>query len=543
MPTGWKDPATKESHAQPELTNDRTMTEVVDVLQVGYGPVGQVLASLLGSEGFSMTVIEKHVGLYSVSRAGSLDHEAMRILQRVGIAAELEPKLAPTLAMDLRDAEGQLVSSVPVPKNSISGWHGAYQLYQPDLEDALDRRVRGIPGVELLTGWEVVRVDQHDDFVELESRERATGQTRIDRGRFLVGTDGANSFVRAAAGIQLADFGYVGPWLVCDFEHTDPMLPLPFYASFVMNPERPTLTGRWLGRRHSRMEFMIRPDEDPDAFDSEEVCWELSRQYGLVPETSRIVRHAVYKFRSLLAENWRSGRTLLAGDSAHVMPPFLGQGMCSGFRDAASLAWRLSLVLRGEAEVELLDSYTEERRDHVEQVIRNAMALGWLVSITDPDDARERDTDLRDEGLPPTPPFPWLTSGLLLSQSNGELSPGAGELSWQAPVAVDGHRGLLDDLTGWGWRIITQREIDLDSLTAAQRDLLERLDIRIIRTSPIAGAAEVHDVEMEYDNWLTGLHAEAVVVRPDFYAYGSLGSVSELGAALDQLRSQLELVA
>jgi 2-polyprenyl-6-methoxyphenol hydroxylase-like FAD-dependent oxidoreductase len=519
------------------------MTGIVDVLQVGYGPVGQVLASLLGSEGFSMTVVEKHVGLYSVSRAGSIDHEAMRILQQVGVAADLEAKLAPTLAMDLCDAHGDLISSVPVPTYSISGWHGAYQLYQPDLEDALDRRVRGIPGVEVVTGWEVVRVEQHDDFVEMESRERASGQTRIDRGRYLVGTDGANSFVRAAGGIELTDFGYVGPWLVCDFEHSDPTIALPFYASFVMDPARPLLAGRWLGRQHSRMEFMIRPDEDPAAFDSEEVCWELSRPYGLVPETSRIVRHAVYQFRSLLAENWRSGRMLLAGDSAHVMPPFLGQGMCSGLRDAASLAWRLSLVLRGEAQPELLDSYTRERRDHVGQVIRNAMALGWLVSITDPDEARERDADLRSEGLPPTPPFPGLDSGLLLCRGDGSLAPGAGELSWQAPVVVDGRRGLLDDLTGWGWRIITQRAIDLAALTASQRELLALLDIRIIRTSPVAGAADVHDVEMEYDHWLALLGAEAILVRPDFYTYGSLGSVSELGAALDQLRGQLELVA
>jgi 3-(3-hydroxy-phenyl)propionate hydroxylase len=518
------------------------MTEIVDVLQVGYGPVGQVLASLLGSEGFSMTVIEKHVGLYSVSRAGSLDHEAMRILQRVGVAAELEPKLAPTLAMDLCDAKGQLVSSVPVPKNSVSGWHGAYQLYQPDLEDALDRRVRAIPGVELLVGWEVVRVEQHVDYVELESRERATGETRIDRGRYLVGADGANSFIRTAAGIELSDFGYVGPWLVCDFEHTDPTIALPFYASFMMDPARPTLAGRWLGRQHSRMEFMLLPDEDPAAFDSEEACWELSRPYGLVPETSRIVRHAVYQFRSLLAENWRVGRILLAGDSAHVMPPFLGQGMCSGFRDAVSLSWRLSLVLRGQAEVELLDSYTEERRSHVEQVIRISMGLGWLVSITDPDEAAERDTDLRSEGMPPTPPFPGLSGGLLLADSDGALAPGAGELSWQAPVVIDGCRGLLDDLTGSGWRIITQRPIDLAALTDSQRELLDLLDIRIIQTSPVPGAAAVHDVEMEYDHWLTLLNAEAIITRPDFYTYGSLGSVADLGSALDELRGQLELV-
>jgi hypothetical protein len=291
------------------------------------------------------------------------------------------------------------------------------------------------------------------------------------------------------------------------------------------------------------MEFMIRPEEVPADFDNDDVCWELSRPYGLVPETSRIVRRAVYQFRSLLAKNWRTGRILLAGDSAHVMPPFLGQGMCSGLRDAASLSWRLALVLQGRATVELLDTYTEERRSHVEKVIRIAMGLGWLVSVTDPDDARERDADLRSEGMPPTPPFPGLDSGMLFRRADGELAAGAGELSWQAPVVIDGRRGLLDDLTGWGWRIITHRKVDLAALSDPQRELLKLLDIRIIHSSPVAGAAEVHDIEMEYDNWMTQLGAEAVIVRPDFYTYGSLSSVSELGAALDQLRGQLELVS
>jgi 2-polyprenyl-6-methoxyphenol hydroxylase-like FAD-dependent oxidoreductase len=518
------------------------MTKIVDVLQVGYGPVGQTLASLLGSEGFSMTVLDKHVGLYSVSRAGSIDHEAMRILQRLGIAAELEPKLAPTLAMELRDAAGELVSAVPVAKQSNSGWHGAYQMYQPDLEDALDRRVRTLPNVELLTGWEVVRVEQHDEYVEVESRERSTGATRIDRGRYLVGADGANSFIREAAGIELDDFGYVGPWLVCDYAHTDPDMSLPFYASFVMDPTRPTLAGRWLGRQHSRMEFMILPDEDPADFDSDEACWELSRPYGLVPESSTIVRRAVYEFKSLLARNWRSGRVLLAGDAAHVMPPFLGQGMCSGLRDAASLSWRLSLVLRNRANIEILDSYTDERSSHVEKVIRIAMGLGWLVSVTDPDDARERDEDLRSEGMPATPPFPGLDNGLLLATADGALAPGAGDLSWQPPVVVDGRRGLLDDLTGWGWRIVTKKAIDRAALTDEQREVLDILDVRVLTTSPVPGAADVHDIEMDYDHWLMLMGAEAVIVRPDFYTYGSLSSVQELGAALDQLRGQLELV-
>jgi 2-polyprenyl-6-methoxyphenol hydroxylase-like FAD-dependent oxidoreductase len=517
------------------------MTEIVDVIQVGYGPVGQVLASLLGSSGISVMVVEKHVDLYTVSRAGTLDHEAMRILQRVGIAHELEPKLSPTLGMELVDADGQLVSKVPVTRGSVSGWHGAYQLYQPDMEDALDRAARSTPGVTVITGWEVIRVQQHPDYVEVESRERTSGDTRVDRGRYLIGADGANSTVREAMELSMTDFGYVGPWLVCDYELADPNMSLPFYASFVVDPARPLLAGRWLGRRHARMEFMVLPDEDPERFNSEEVCWELSRPYGLVPETSRLVRHAVYQFRSLLAENWRKGRVILVGDAAHVMPPFMGQGMCSGFRDAASLAWRLELVLANRADPSLLDSYTEERRAHVEQVIRMSMGLGWLVSITDPDDAAERDADLRELGLPPTPPFPGLTNGIFLPASDGSLTPGAGELGLQSRVERDGKLGLLDDIVGTGWKIISRELIDRDALTAAQRELLDLLECEIVTTAPSAGSAELVDVEMDYEAWFESLGANAVIVRPDFYVFGAVTSARDLGAILDELRRQLVL--
>lgn len=514
----------------------------VDVIQVGYGPVGQVMAALLGREGFTMTVLERHVGLYSVSRAGSLDHEAMRILQSLGIAEELENKLAPMNAMEMFDADGELVVSASFPKDSVSGWRSAYSMYQPDLEDALNRTARSFPGVEINTGWEVVRIDQHDDHVEVESRERSSGEIRIDRGRYLIGADGANSTVRESAGMARSDFGYAGHWLVCDYSHTDPLMSLPFYSGFVVDPQRPTLTGRWLGRHHSRTEFMILPDENPRDFESIEVAWDLSRPYGLVRETSQIVRHAVYKFLSLLADEWRSGRVILAGDSAHVMPPFMGQGLCSGLRDAVSLAWRLTLVLRGQATAELLDSYTQERRNHVEAIIRASMGMGWLVSVTDPDDARERDADLRSEGMPDTPPFPALSSGLLLPAGSGKPAAGAGALSVQPRVRIGAETGRLDDLIGSGWRVIARRAVDLEALTDEQRQLLDTLGARVVWASPVEGTGDAFDFGMEVDGWLESLGAEAVIVRPDFYTYGALPTVADLPAALDELRHQLALV-
>jgi 2-polyprenyl-6-methoxyphenol hydroxylase-like FAD-dependent oxidoreductase len=515
---------------------------MLDVVQVGYGPVGQLLANLLGRAGHTVLALERHTNLYAVSRAGTIDAEAMRTLQRLGLAELLEPKLAPMLGMDLVGADGELTSKVPVDKFSMSGWNGSYQLYQPDLEDLLDSAARSTPGVTVLQGWDVVAFTQHPDRVEVHSINRETGEKRVDEARYLIGADGANSIVRETSGIGWEDFGYVGPWLVCDFEHKDPNVHLPFGAKFDCKPERPTLAGRWLGRRHSRMEFMVLPDEDPARFDDEEVCWKLAAPYGLTRDTSTLVRHAVYQFRSLLAERWRDGRVVLVGDAAHVMPPFMGQGMCSGFRDAANLAWKLDLVLRGAARDDLLDRYVDERRPHVEQVIRASMGLGWLVSVTDPDDAAERDADLRELGLPPVPPFPTLTDGALHHDATGELGVGAGTLGLQSVVRIGGTTGLVDELVGSGWRIFTRRPVDIASLSAPQRALLDELDARVLSVSPVPGAADALDVQMDYDRWFESLAAELIIVRPDFYVYAALADPTELGAALDELRSHLALV-
>lgn len=517
------------------------MSEMVDVVQVGYGPVGQVLASLLGRAGHTVTVLERHATLYGVSRAGTIDHEAMRILQSLGVAGPLEPKLAPTLGMNLLGADGGLLAKLSVERDSVSGWHSAYQLYQPDMEQFLDQTARATPGVEILQGWDVTTIEQHSDHVEVHSIHRTTGERRIDLGRYVVGADGANSIVRQLSGIELEDFGYVGSWLVCDFELLEANAPLPFAADFRCDPARPTLAGRWLGRRHSRMEFMVLPDEDPARFDSEDVCWDLAAPYGLVPTSSRLVRHAVYQFRSLLAERWRSGRAILVGDSAHVMPPFMGQGMCSGFRDAINLAWKLDLVLHGTASEDLLDVYTRERRPHIEQVIRASMGVGWLVSVTDEAEAAERDSELREFGLPPVPDFPILIDGAFHRDTTGSILPGGGTLGRQAVVERSGERGRLGEVAGHGWQILTRLPVDVSALSDRNRELLATVGAQIIELSPAPGAAEYLDVEMDYEQWFNGLGANVVVVRPDFYVYAALESVDELGTALDSLRSQLGL--
>jgi hypothetical protein len=272
------------------------------------------------------------------------------------------------------------------------------------------------------------------------------------------------------------------------------------------------------------------------------VCWELAKPFGLVPESSRLVRHAVYQFRSLLAERWRSGRAILVGDSAHVMPPFMGQGMCSGFRDAINLAWKLDLVLHGTANEELLDVYTQERRPHIEQVIRASMGVGWLVSVTDEAEAAERDSELLEFGLPAVPDFPILIDGAFHRDAAGVILPGGGTLGRQAVVEHSGKRGRLGDVTDGGWHVLTRLPVDVSRLAPRNADLLATLGGQILELSPAPGAAEYLDVEMDYEQWFNGFGANVVIVRPDFYVYAALGTVDELDPALESLREQLRMI-
>ncbi|USX56300.1 bifunctional 3-(3-hydroxy-phenyl)propionate/3-hydroxycinnamic acid hydroxylase [Lentzea sp. HUAS12] len=509
------------------------MNQVFDVVQVGYGPVGQVLAAGLGRRGHRVQVLERHHQRYAVSRAGTFDHEVMRTLQGLGVAEELERKLARPLGMAMMDAGGRVLTQVAAHRDVVSGWHGSYTMYQPDLEDALDRVVRAEPSVEVLMGWVVDQVVPAVDHVVVESRHRETGERRTSRGRYVIGADGANSAVRELAGFVQEDLGYRGPWLVIDFEHHDPAVSLPLRDGFVLDPRRPALLGRWLGRRHSRMEFMLAAGESPEDMTAEDRCWELAAPWGVTPATSRIARRAVYEFGSQLVKDWRRGRVLLAGDAAHVMPPFLGQGFCAGVRDAANLTWKLDLVVRGEADEALLDTYTRERRPHVEQVIRMAMALGAMVSTTDQVTADRRDAALSGSGVPPTPSLPGLVDGV--------LRPGAGGLALQARVERDGERGRLDDLIGGGWRILTRRPVPVDALTDRRSALLDRLGAEIVVISPVALSGGVVDVDLDYEAWFDELNATAVIVRPDFYLYAALPDLAVLGEALDDLARELEL--
>ncbi|WP_255314980.1 FAD-dependent monooxygenase [Rhodococcus koreensis] len=251
------------------------------------------------------------------------------------------------------------------------------------------------------------------------------------------------------------------------------------------------------------------------------------------------MRQIIYTFSARTADRWRSGRVLLAGDAAHTMPPYMGQGACSGMRDGIALAWKLDLVLSGRAGHGLLDTYETERRPHVEVIQRCAVELGRVANLKDPEAAAARDAAFRRGDVPPLPPFPVVTTGVIATREDKTPQSLAGTLSPQGVNAVGDRVGRFDDVFGWGFVVVTTTDpravLDADHLA-----FLNSLGAVLATTEP-GSAHSITDVDGTYTDYLAAHGIEAFLARPDFHLYGA-GTMHELPGLVDGLRAALGTV-
>lgn len=487
-----------------------------DVVVVGCGPVGLVLAILLGQRGRSVVVLERWPEPYPRPRAVHFDHEVGRILQSCGVGEELAAITEPAEIYEWRNAAGLTLLRFGLIGPGASGWPGSSMFCQPELEGLLHRRARELSTVDIRRGVEVVGLDQHPDHVVV--RDAAGGEVRA---RHAVGCDGANSTVRGLVGIDMVDLGFFHDWLIVDVVLHEPRVFAPINLQ-ICDPDRPT-TAVSGGPGRRRWEFMCLPHETIEELNDEARAWSLLEPWDVHPGNATLERHAVYRFQARHAERWRSDRVLIAGDAAHQMPPFAGQGMCAGVRDAANLAWKLDLVLDGLAGEALLDTYEAERLPHATRAITLSMELGRVICVADPAEAAARDEAMSaavtgEVMVIPDPP--GVTDGLL---ADGD--PDAGRLFVQDTVG--GTR--FDDVHGAGWRLVT-----LDGDPAA----LDAAAVEWFRT--IGG--EVVALESPgpaYARWFGDHEVAWALQRPDFHLFGAAGSASAASDLLDQLRRQL----
>ena len=360
----------------------------VDIAVVGFGLVGQFAGALLGRLGYDVLIIEKQATVYPLPRVGHIDHEIMRLLQLIINCDEFESMCSMAASFDWINQDGQTLLSLDGSTEQCTSWRQRYFFHQADLEDLMIRSIAKRANVRVWQGHEVVAFTQRNDCVDISVQ--SNGPKHLVQAKYLLGADGANSFVRRQLGIQWVNLGFRAPWLVVDFKFKDPSKrPNMPEACQLCDPQRPSSLFRNLGKYHGRCEFMLKEGENEKEMVSHKSIWKLLRQW-VSPEDVIIVRSAVYTFRSAIASQWRVNRVILVGDSAHQMPPFLGQGMSSGMRDAVNLGWKLDMALKSQTSSDILDLYEIERSPHARKIIDLSCSLGAIICEQDLEKATER---------------------------------------------------------------------------------------------------------------------------------------------------------
>ena len=494
-----------------------------DVVVVGFGPVGALLANLLGQFGLGVLVLERDADVHPLPRAVHFDGEVMRVFQAAGLAeAVADVARASSKGMHFVNAAGRTL----MVRRSTDGpgqhdWASNWYFHQPQLDAALRRGAARFANVDVRLRHEALAVCDAGDHVSVTVRDAATGASRELTARYLVGCDGARSLVRDVIGATMVNLGLDQPWLVVDVvasPHSERARQLPDHTVQHCDPRRPMTRVHVKGSRH-RWEIMLMPGDDEAEIVKPAQFWPMLA-HAIGPGDARIERSAVYTFHSLIAAPWRRGRVLLAGDSAHQTPPFLGQGMCAGIRDASNLAWKLRMVVAGAADESLLDTYEAERSPHVRAFIELAVRLGAIIQATDPGVAEARDAEIRAGGPRlfdfPQPP---LGRGVWVGGA-----PACGVVFPQ-PRLADGRR--LDEAVGNRFAVLSV--LPLDARTRHRADgRRDGLDLAFID----APGPEV-------ERWLAAQEAVAVIVRPDRYVFAMARDEAEIHRAIDELVSRL----
>lgn len=476
----------------------------VPVVIIGAGPVGVTTALLLARRGVRTVVLERHRDVYPLPRAVAMDDEVRRILQAAGVDGEFGAVARPANGLRLLDARHRVMAEF---RRSPHGHHGFPQTSmfdQPQLErllrDALARR----PECELRGGVEVTAVDQDGDGPVRVTVRGGGGETHLWADAVL-GCDGAGSLTRDAIGAVWEDLRFEEHWTVIDVR-TRAHVRCWEGVDQVCAPARPATFMR-TGEDRYRWEFRLRDGESLDGTHGRERLRELvapwvSLSHG---DDFEVMRQARYTFRARVADRWRRGRVFLLGDAAHLTPPFIGQGLCSGIRDAHNLTWKLARVLRQGADERLLDTYQSERKPHARQVIRLAVATGWAMTGGQDRAAAVRRTLLGTAcrvpgvtGLAGRGITPALASGPLVRR--GRL---CGTCCPQPWVTADGRRTRLDDVLGDSFAVLTAVP-----LSPSTRAVAEGLGARIVRVDEVGDDGILAA-------WLHDGRAAAVLLRPD----------------------------
>jgi len=491
-----------------------------DVAIVGYGPTGLITALTLARHGIRSIVFERHRDIYPRARAVTVNDWTMRIFQNLGVDEPVLKCIDPQRSLRWMRYDGTEIMRIELPPSTLGIRPRQFNIYQPTMEATLRECAASYPEIDVRYGMELAALRQDDDGVTVSAKDMASGATADVRVRYAIGCDGGSSATRSLLDVELLGDTIDVQWIVIDCR-VKRWWPDRNFLTFWSDKERPVVDIALSGGNH-RWELPLKPGESEADFPTNEQVWPLLKALGVTEDDVEIHQHAFYRHHTRMADKWRVGRVFLAGDAAHLMPPWAGAGMQTGMRDAYDLGWKLAGVLKGELPAHFLDSYEAERRPSAAFYTQLAVQLGRVIKqeLSEEEQAA-LNAPPPDPANPPEPPLiappvlagGWLRGPLAETSIVGRMAP--------QPVVGDtrGVMARLDTLLGHRFALLGDDVDPATLLTAEQKAGWDALGARYIAVRPqdrhTQGPDELVDLDGVLGPWLRKYRARAVALRPD----------------------------
>lgn len=518
-----------------------------DVIIAGGGPTGVMAANILGKYGLKTIVFDKLKDIYPNPRAAVIDDDIARIIQFAGLEEEIL-KLS-TVSKGYKFLNQQrtpMFGFKRVEGNTSNGYPTTLVIRQPLIEEVLRSGLKQNENVTMFSNHEVLDVEEHNDLVTVKVKDLAAKEEKTFQAKYVIAADGARSKIRECLGIEREDMNFNHPWLIVDIK-APKELNLPNINQQFCHPSR-AATCIYLGNDMYRWEIALHEYETQSTYKTDESIKELLSNW-MNTEDITVDRKIIYVFRSLLAKQGRKGRIFLAGDSAHQMPPFLGQGLSSGIRDVMNICWKIAHILKYDFSESILDSYEEERLPHVEKIMRHAVLLGEIIQTNNQEIA-----DFRDRL------FNYLNSIPNVKEALNNLAKAASPIGIgfhhptiksdettlfpQTTVTLaDGTQAKSDNVIGNRFAMVVSANVSENKLDALKQKLaaLHLTDfiecLQVVTQQPVK-AGQILEGTPHFSEWFEKNDVDVAIVRPDRYVYAK-GEAEIAGDILEDLAKSL----
>lgn len=525
-----------------------------DVVIIGAGPSGLIAANLCGIYGLKTLLVERNSGISEIPKAILVDDETLRVVNKIGLINEVQQVITPGGGADYFSDKMKPFASVR-PTEKAFGYHPRNKIVQPIFENVLLEGIKRFSNIEICYSTELVNFEQTQN-VKFTVLDKKTQEHKNFEASYMLGCDGGRSMVRKKLGIKLQEVGkkkngssFEEPWVIVDLKNDDIDTR---HTSFYCNPPRPSMNAYTaFGQR--RYEFMLLEGEDPEEMLKDENVAKLIQPFTTY-KPENVVKKSVVVFNALVAEKFSDNRVILVGDSAHLTPPFAGQGLNSGVRDAFNIIWKIQLIVTGKADHTILESYEKERKKHVEAMIRLSVRMGSFILTSSP--KRKAIRDLTFGALNVIPPLkryvtemrfkpkPICTSGLFINIQK----PLVGEMIKQGVLLNDkSHAVALDDYLGAGFNLLkisSPHDLSFPALDEATWSSLDLKKISIYPENFIARKTDGDIALTDANNSFKDFQNKFILIRPDFYVMGifSLEEYETFTEQLNQILTKRSLV-